>query len=58
MVYLCFLMSDLDLWVRVDNAAGVLVFFQSLSRAEVELDSALQIVVKVGHAGRFRLLGW
>ena len=51
-------MSDLDLWVRVDNAAGVLVSFQALSRAEVELDSALQIVAKVGHTGRFRLLGW
>ena len=58
MVDLSILMSDLDLWVRVDNAAGVLVSFQTLSRAKVELDSALQIVAKVGHAGRFRLLGW
>ena len=51
-------MSDLDLWVGVDNAAGVLVSFQALSRAEVELDSALQIVAEIGHTRGFRLLGW
>ena len=56
MVELCVL-SDLDLWVRVNNAAGVLVL-QSLSRAEVELDSALQIVAEIGHTRGFRLLGW